>query len=117
MHESVHVTNTQQCTRTWFEWANALYVVYVENAMGIDCTDAAEELRQSEVWRMKLALCSIFLPVYVLYEALYQNLRTVMILFTDLPACLPDSECRVSVVPARQRHSGNPGRPSVLPYA
>lgn len=127
MHESVHVTNTQQCTRTWFEWANALYVVYVENAMGIDCTDAAEELRQSEVWRMKLALCSIFLPVYVLYEALYQNLRTVMILladlrtvmilFTDLPACLPDSECRVSVVSARQRHSGNPGRPSVLPYA
>lgn len=61
MHESVHVTNTQQCTRTWFEWANALYVVYVENAMGIDCTDAAEDLRQLEVWTMNCNLASSLL--------------------------------------------------------
>lgn len=52
MHESVNVNNVNSCTRTWFEWANALYVVYVENTMGMDCTDEAEELRKQEVCKI-----------------------------------------------------------------
>ena len=42
MHESVHVDNTRQCTRKWFEWANALLVVSVERLLGYDCDDAAQ---------------------------------------------------------------------------
>ena len=36
MHESVHVDHCH-FTREWFEWANALFVVLVESALGIRC--------------------------------------------------------------------------------
>ncbi|PSC74838.1 glycosyl hydrolase [Micractinium conductrix] len=42
MHESVHVDDLNQCTRKWFEWANALLVVSVEQLLGYDCDAAAQ---------------------------------------------------------------------------
>ena len=36
---------TQQeakCTRKWFEWANAMLVVYVENSLGEACDQSAD---------------------------------------------------------------------------
>jgi meiotically up-regulated gene 157 (Mug157) protein len=36
MHESVHVDSCH-FSRAWFEWANALFVVLVESALGIRC--------------------------------------------------------------------------------
>ncbi|KAL4449424.1 hypothetical protein ABPG77_007068 [Micractinium sp. CCAP 211/92] len=42
MHESVNVDDLKQCTRKWFEWANALLVVSVEQLLGYDCDAAAQ---------------------------------------------------------------------------
>ena len=49
MHESVHVVNRMICTRPWFEWANAMAVVFIENALGMRCDDAAEAHRRAAV--------------------------------------------------------------------
>lgn len=37
------------CTRPWFEWANAMAVVFIENALGSACDDAAEEQRHAAI--------------------------------------------------------------------
>jgi hypothetical protein len=37
MHETVNVDNPARCTRNWFEWANAMLVVFVENSLGESC--------------------------------------------------------------------------------
>ena len=37
------------CTRPWFEWANAMLVVFVENALGADCEAPAEEHRRQGI--------------------------------------------------------------------
>lgn len=42
MHESVNVNDLKQCTRKWFEWANALLVVSVEQLLGYDCDASAQ---------------------------------------------------------------------------
>ena len=34
MHESVSATAGASCTRPWFEWANAMYVVLYEDTFG-----------------------------------------------------------------------------------
>lgn len=49
MHESVSVDNLSKCTRPWFEWANAMLVVFVENALGMDCAAAAEKHRLASI--------------------------------------------------------------------
>ncbi|BDA45911.1 Meiotically up-regulated gene 157 protein [Coccomyxa sp. Obi] len=49
MHESVHVSSPEVCTRPWFEWANAMAVVFIENALGNACDDAAEEQRRAAI--------------------------------------------------------------------
>ncbi len=59
MHESVSVNDLGKCTRPWFEWANAMLVVFTENALGMDCVAAAEKHRLSQiqvhnVWRSAL---------------------------------------------------------------
>jgi uncharacterized protein len=45
MHESVSAVDAAACTRPWFEWANAMYVVLYEDSFGERCDDAAEEHR------------------------------------------------------------------------
>ncbi len=42
MHESVSATDGASCTRPWFEWANAMYVVLYEDTFGERCDGAAE---------------------------------------------------------------------------
>jgi meiotically up-regulated gene 157 (Mug157) protein len=53
MHESIHMNDgCMKFTRSWFEWANALYVVLVEAALGESCEATGQELlqyRHSEV--------------------------------------------------------------------
>jgi hypothetical protein len=49
MHESVSVHDLRTCTRPWFEWANAMLVVFVENALGLDCSAAAETHRLTNI--------------------------------------------------------------------
>ena len=49
MHESIHVDRPSECTRRWFEWANALAVVAVEALLGEDCDAAAEAQHRADV--------------------------------------------------------------------
>ena len=49
MHESVSVHDLGKCTRPWFEWANAMLVVFVENALNMDCSAAAEKHRLATI--------------------------------------------------------------------
>eukprot|EP00878_Enallax_costatus_P036962 GHUV01041626.1.p1 GENE.GHUV01041626.1~~GHUV01041626.1.p1 ORF type:complete len:267 (-),score=70.69 GHUV01041626.1:193-915(-) len=42
VHESVHVSSTGQFTRPEFGWANAMFVVAVEQLLGVDCDAEAE---------------------------------------------------------------------------
>jgi uncharacterized protein len=57
MHESVSVHDLGKCTRPWFEWANAMLVVFVENALGMDCSSAAEKHRLAQI-----QVCSLHCP-------------------------------------------------------
>lgn len=43
-HAAACTQSGGRCTRPWFEWANALLVVMVENTLGLDCgrPDASE---------------------------------------------------------------------------
>lgn len=49
MHESVNVDNVRACTRKWFEWANALLVISVEQLLGYDCDDAAQAFHRGSM--------------------------------------------------------------------
>ena len=50
MHESVSSNvGCPQFTRDWFEWANALFVVLVETALGIRCDDLHNDKENDEV--------------------------------------------------------------------
>ncbi|EIE24364.1 hypothetical protein COCSUDRAFT_14826 [Coccomyxa subellipsoidea C-169] len=49
MHESVNVNNPKVCTRPWFEWANAMAVVFIEHALGTSCDDSAEAHRRGQI--------------------------------------------------------------------
>ena len=42
MHESVSASDTTACTRPWFEWANAMFVVLYEDTFRERCDGAAE---------------------------------------------------------------------------
>jgi meiotically up-regulated gene 157 (Mug157) protein len=44
MHESVHKDIEDLFTREWFEWANALFVVYVETVTGASCSVPASKV-------------------------------------------------------------------------
>ena len=48
MHESVHVSNANRCSRRWFEWANSLLVTAVEHLIGVDCDQAAEDSHRND---------------------------------------------------------------------
>jgi len=41
MHESISVESLS-CTRMWFEWANALFVVFHRQILGEDCETEAQ---------------------------------------------------------------------------
>jgi len=56
MHETVNVNNPSRCTRNWFEWANAMLVVFVENSLGESC-DAYAQSEFEKVVR-DLIFCS-----------------------------------------------------------
>ena len=47
MHESVNPNYPSRFTRAWFEWANALFVLYVEITLGVRC-DAVASARAKE---------------------------------------------------------------------
>lgn len=47
MHESVHQDSPTTYTRVWFEWANALFVIYVEAVLGADCAATADQMHLS----------------------------------------------------------------------
>ena len=49
MHESINVNNLEQCTRRWFEWANALLTVAAEHLVGLDCDAEAERRHRDAV--------------------------------------------------------------------
>lgn len=50
MHESVHVDGSPwKCTRPIFEWSNSLFVVVMEQVLGVDCDLPAEEARLEAV--------------------------------------------------------------------
>jgi Metal-independent alpha-mannosidase (GH125) len=57
MHESVSVHDLGKCTRPWFEWANAMLVVFAENALGLDCSSAAEQYRLAQI-QVRTLRCS-----------------------------------------------------------
>jgi len=46
MHESVH-KDWPSITREWFEWANALFVVYLESMTGTSCSASAAEFHRT----------------------------------------------------------------------
>ena len=46
MHESVH-KDQPSITREWFEWANALFVVYLESTTGASCSASAAEFHRT----------------------------------------------------------------------
>ena len=43
MHESVNVNDVNSCTRPLFHWANAMFVVAMEQVLGWDCGQLAKE--------------------------------------------------------------------------
>lgn len=45
MHESVHNSEGSACTREWFEWANAMFVVLYEDTLRERCDGEAELAR------------------------------------------------------------------------
>jgi meiotically up-regulated gene 157 (Mug157) protein len=47
MHESVSALDATACTRPWFEWANAMFVVLYEDTFRERCDGAAEVGRSS----------------------------------------------------------------------
>jgi len=49
MHESVSAADPKACTRPWFEWANAMFVVLYEDSFGEACDGAAEEHRLGRI--------------------------------------------------------------------
>lgn len=49
MHESVSAVDAQACTRPWFEWANAMFVVFYEDSFGERCDAAAEAHRLKRI--------------------------------------------------------------------
>jgi len=49
MHESVHNSEGSACTREWFEWANAMFVVLYEDTLKERCDDEAERNRLAEI--------------------------------------------------------------------
>lgn len=55
VHESVHVSNTGQFTRPEFGWANAMFVVAVEQLLGIDCDAEAEVHRLATIKQREAA--------------------------------------------------------------
>jgi meiotically up-regulated gene 157 (Mug157) protein len=48
MHESIN-TDSLTCTRMWFEWANALFVVFHRHVLGEDCEAEARELQTEKI--------------------------------------------------------------------
>jgi uncharacterized protein len=44
MHESISKESAYQFTRPWFEWANALFVIYLETVTGTSCAAPARKL-------------------------------------------------------------------------
>lgn len=48
MHESINV-DSLSCTRMWFEWANALFVVFHRHILGEDCEAEAQQLQINSV--------------------------------------------------------------------
>lgn len=55
VHESVHVSNTGQFTRPEFGWANAMFVVMVEQLLGVDCDAEAEVHRLAAIQQREAA--------------------------------------------------------------
>ena len=51
MHESVHHSEGTACTREWFEWANAIFVVLYEDTLKERCDAEAEGNRLAEISR------------------------------------------------------------------
>ena len=49
MHESVSASDGTACTRPWFEWANAMFVVLYEDTFRERCDGAAEAGRLQEI--------------------------------------------------------------------
>ena len=49
MHESVHHSEGTACTREWFEWANAMFVVLYEDTLKERCDAGAEAHRLAEI--------------------------------------------------------------------
>ena len=49
MHESVHHSEGSACTREWFEWANAMFVVLYEDSLRERCDAEAEGNRLAEI--------------------------------------------------------------------
>lgn len=49
MHESVHNSEGGACTREWFEWANAMFVVLYEDTLKERCDAEAERNRLEEI--------------------------------------------------------------------
>jgi uncharacterized protein len=49
MHESVAADNGAACTRDWFEWANAMFVVLYEDTFKERCDAAADAHRLAEL--------------------------------------------------------------------
>ena len=74
MHESVNVDNVCGFTRAWFEWANALFVLYTEATLDIRC-DVVGSSRAKEK-AAKLAVDSVAASKSqfgLYYSNLYQN--------------------------------------------
>ncbi len=48
MHEGVSTGGCPSFTRHWFEWANALFVVLIESALGVRCDDVGRKSHLEE---------------------------------------------------------------------
>jgi len=74
MHETVNVNNPSRCTRNWFEWANAMLVVFVENSLGESC-DAYAQSEFEKVILQREASSRKKLPKAKFYENFEQHIH------------------------------------------
>lgn len=80
MHEGVHSDiGCPKLTRPWFEWSNAMFVVLIENALGVRCDSHGQQaaLRKSSEEALETYQKTKLMRGRMFYENHYKNNHTV----------------------------------------